>query len=476
MTSVISSAITGSKWTSVSQVILLVTALLQTTILARLLSPADFGIVAIAGVFIGILTIYSELGLSSAIIQKSETSNDILSSLYLLNLGAALLCSLITLVVAPVLTQWYGQIELQNVLASLAPAFVLAAIGSQFRALNQKHLRFALMAKIEVTGALLSMLAGIMFALYGFGAYALVFATLVNVTTTSLLNLCTGLRYHKPTLAFAPSKIGEFLRFGAFQMGDNTLNYLNSQIDVLLVGKFSGTHTLGLYSISKSITMRPAGFINPIFNRVAFPIMSHTQDDQNALRHMYLSGLRLLCFLNFPIYALLFVAAKPLVRILLGDSWLEAVPILQILSLYFLVRSTGNPVGSLLMATGRFRRSFTWNLILFIIVPVAIWIGAQQGVTGIAWALLLLQLLLVLPNWYFLVKPSCKASFTEHFGVQIPSFIAAIGAALIGWAVMQFSTTPWINLLVCIFTGGLTYLLISFAFNRKAITLVRAIL
>jgi O-antigen/teichoic acid export membrane protein len=122
MTSVTSSAITGSKWTSVSQVILLATALLQTTILARLLSPADFGIVAIAGVFIGILTIYSELGLSSAIIQKSETSNDILSSLYLLNLGAALLCSLITLAAAPVLTQWYGQIELQNVLASLAPA------------------------------------------------------------------------------------------------------------------------------------------------------------------------------------------------------------------------------------------------------------------------------------------------------------------------------------------------------------------
>lgn len=476
MTSLISSAISGSKWTTASQLILLVTALLQTSILARILSPADFGILAIAGVFIGILMIYSELGLSAAIIQKSETTNDILSSLYLLNLGAALVCSLITLALAPVFTQWYEQVELQSVFASLAPAFVLAAIGSQFRALNQKHLRFSLMAKIEVTGAVLSLLIAVTCALNGLGVYSLVFATLTNISTTSLLNLYTGLRYHRPSFAFTPDKIREYLRFGAFQMGESTLNYLNSQIDLLLIGKITGSHALGLYSTSKSLTMRPASLINPIFNRVAFPVMSHSQNDQDGLRRIYLSGMRMLCFINFPIYALLFVAAEPIVRILLGEAWLEAIPILRVLSIYFLIRSTGNPVGSLLMASGRYRRSFYWNLILFGFIPAAIWAGSYFGVLGIAWTMALLQVLLVIPNWYFLVKPCCQASFSEYFSVQTPSLVAATFSALIAWPFANLLAFAWMNLLSITFIGASAYFLLSMLIHPKAINTAKALL
>lgn len=476
MSTLISRAISGSKWTSVSQVILLGTALVQTAILSRLLLPADFGIVAIAGVVIGFLAIYSELGMSAAIIQKQGIADDVLSSLYVLNLAAALVCSMITLAVAPLLANWYGQPELQKLIACLSPAFILSAIGSQFRALNQKHLRFELMAKIEVAGALVSLLVAVLSALEGFGAYSLVFATLANSASTSLFNFVTGLRYHRPSLVFSTKKTGEFLRFGLFQMGDNTLNYLNSTIDVLLVGKLTGTHELGLYSISKSLTMRPAGLINPIFNRVAFPVMSHSQDDQAALRNMFLSGLRLLCFINFPIYAFMFVAAEPLVRILLGEPWLQAAPVLQIMALYFLIRSTGNPVGSLLMATASYRRSFVWNLALFAIVPFTIWIGAQQGITGVAWALVFLQLALVIPNWFFLVKPTCNVGFADYFGVQTPSLLAAAGAALAAWSAMNFLSSPWLDLLAAVGVGAVTYLAISMAIHDKAIKSARAIL
>ena len=214
-------------------------------------------------------------------------------------------------------------------------------------------------------------------------------------------------------------------------MGERSINYFNSQFDTILIGKLLGTEALGIYTIAKNLVMKPAQIINPIITKVTFPIMAKIQNDTKQLKNIYLKTINYLCSVNFSIYMAIAVLAEPLVLLLFGDNWLESVVILQILSFYFMFRSIGNPIGSLQLAKGRADLGFYWNLGLFLLVPLAIYLGSFFGLVGVAFALLVLQIFLNFPNWFFMVRPLCGARFKEYF-VQIilPLSIACISAGL----------------------------------------------
>ncbi len=166
-----------------------------------------------------------------------------------------------------------------------------------------------------------------------------------------------GLKEYKPSFVFKVGKIKEFLSFGAYQMGEKSINYFNSQVDTILIGKLLGMEALGIYSIAKQLIMRPAQVINPIITKVTFPTMAKVQEDTERLKKIYLKTMNYLSSINFPIYAFLFVMAPDLVPLIFGDKWYEAIVIVQILSIYGAIRSTG----SLLLANW----GFYWNLGLF---------------------------------------------------------------------------------------------------------------
>jgi len=326
----------------------------------------------------------------------------------------------------------------------------------------QKEMRFAEIARIDIVNKTISLVVSVILAYMGYGVYALVYGTLAGVMSQTIQFMILGLKEHKPSFVFNLGEIKEFLGFGAYQMGERTINYFNSQIDMILIGKLLGMEALGIYSVAKQLIMRPAQIINPIITKVTFPMMSKIQDDTVKLKNIYLKTINYLSSINFPIYAAMIVFAPELVMLMFGEKWMASVPIVQILSIYGAVRSTGNPIGSLLMAKGKASWGFWWNLGLLLYVPIGIYISSYWGLKGVSWGLVIIMVSLVIPNWYFLVIKLCDAKFAEYFKqIFIPVLISVIAGIII------YITVGFIYNIILKFVVGMTAgVAIVYTFNR----------
>jgi O-antigen/teichoic acid export membrane protein len=427
-------------------------------------------------VVIGLIRIYVDFGLSAGVVHRQDVTPNQLSSLYSTNLALASVFVLLLWTAAPKVADLYREPQLTSLLRWLSLLLVIGACGSQYRAIALKELKFKLLTSIDVMMALVGLLVATITALNGFGVYSLVAGALATGIVSTTGYVVAGWRSHRPRLRFRFDEIRYFFRYGAYQAGEQTLNYLNTQVDVLLIGKLVGPEMLGRYSVSKDLCMRPATIVNPVYTRVAFPIMSLMQQEQMALKHLYLSGLRVLGTANFPIYAFVFVAADPLSDLILGQRWHGTAPILRIMSIYFLLRSTGNPVGSMLMATGRVKRGFIWNLIIFFLIPPTLWIGSSWGMLGIAWSLVAMQLVLAIPNWALLVRPCTNATLREYFSTMIAPLSASILAAAIAMICMHPVDGPIGKLLVALVSGAAAYGAFTLLINREAVSLARKLI
>lgn len=424
-------ALSSVKWTSLSSIIIAIIQLIQISILARYLEASDFGLMAIVSVIIGFTALFLDLGISASIIHRQNITHEQLSSLYWLNIASGLVLFMAVYSFASVLANFYNKTELIPIIRLLATNFVISSLGSQYDLLLQKALKFNATAKISIVSALVGFVVAVSFAVNGFGVYALVYGSLASTIAGTILNIFIGIKWYRPSFVFKYRKITPMISFGMFQMGERSINYFNSQFDVILIGKLLGVEALGIYTVAKNLSMRPAQIINPIINKVAFPVMAKVQDDMTQLKTIYLKTINYLSSVNFPIYILLALLAEPLILILFGEKWHDSIIILQILSIYSALRSTGNPIGSLQLAKGRADLGFYWNFGLFFFIPLTIYIGSYWGLNGVAYSLLGLMIFLTIPGWYFMVKPLCGAGFIEYFRqILQPLILAIVGAML----------------------------------------------
>lgn len=454
--------ISGLKWTTYSTIIVTFLQLAQISILARFLDPSAFGLMALVMVVIGFSQAFLDMGISNAIIHKQEITHEQLSTLYWVNVLAGMVLFAVVCAVAPLVASFYHEPELIPLTILVGVTFLIQPFGQQFMVLWQKEMRFAEMAKIDIINKLVSLIVSVWLAYDGYGVYALVYGAIAGVVVQTLQFMILGLQEHKPSFVFRMAEIKEFMSFGAYQMGERTINYFNSQVDTLLIGKLLGAEALGIYSIAKQLIMRPAQIFNPIITKVTFPVMAKIQDDTVRLKNIYLKTIHYLSSVNFPIYTLMIVLAPELVMVLFGDKWMDAVPIVQILSIYGALRSTGNPIGSLLLAKGKAKLGFYWNLGLFFYVPLGVYVSSQWGLIGVSWGLVLIMVSLMIPNWYFLVQKLCYAGFTEYFKqILIPAFIA-VCVGMIVYIAVNFTHSILLKFIIGITVGAV----IVYALNR----------
>lgn len=470
-------AITGVKWTSLSTGVKAFLQIFQLIILARFLSAEDFGLVAIVMVVIGFSQLFMDMGISNAIIHKQNITDIQLSSLYWLNILSGAILTIIVFLIAPMVSIFYNEVAIIPLLQLLSFSFLINATGNQYRVLLIKELKFNTLAKIELSAEIGAFICAVVLAVKGFGAYSLVYATLVNVIISNVILLIIGIKTHKPKMVYQHKEIIGFLTFGLYQMGQKSIVYFNNQFDVILIGKLLGTEVLGIYSIIKQLVMRPAQVINLIVAKVTFPIMAKIQDDISRLRSVYLKLINYLSSINFPIYILMVVLGSSLVPVLLGEKWINSIEIFQILSIYILVRSTMHPAGSLLLSRGRADVGFWWSVAELSLMPLIIYISSNWGIVGVSVGLLIFQILMLFPNWYFIVRKMCGANFIEYFYVQLQPLIAAFLSIVITFLLIGNSIENYlINIIsyTIIFLGF--YLVISYWLNKKFASEIKNIL
>lgn len=465
-------AIRGVKWTSLSSVVVAVVQLLQLIILAHYLDASDFGLMAIVSVIIGFSALFMDMGISASIIHKQDISHEQLSSLYWLNVASGIFLFLCIYILSPYIASFYHERELIPLMKILAVTFIVTGIGNQYGILLQKLLRFDLIAKISIVANVFAFLIAVILAVNDFGVYALVYATLGRSIATTAINVLIGIKEHRPSLIYRHKSILPMISFGMFQMGERSLNYVNSQFDVILIGKLLGVEALGVYTVAKNLSMRPAQIINPVITKVTFPIMAKVQDDILRLRSIYLKTINYLSSINFPMYLLIAILAEPIILLLFGEEWSDAIILLQILSVYGALRSTGNPIGSLQLARGRADLGFYWNLAMFLAMPLVIYIGSFWGISGVAYSLVASGIIFSFFAWHYMVKPLCGASFKEYFWQILKPLLISVLAGLFscGISLLLNIDNVYLNVSLIAATMAISVLALNVLFNHSFVT------
>lgn len=470
-------AFSAGRWTATSAVLVACVQLVQTMILARLLLPQEFGLMALAAAALVVLMLFADLGLSRALIHFDHVPADVLTSLFWLNLGVSLFLMLALSLSAPMLGALYQSSELVPVLQAASLVFPLSALGQQFRVLAEKELRFASLAVNEIAAALIGFCSAILVALAGGGVYALVAGMLMGALASSVLAFCRLSRGHRPSWHFSFGETRPYLRFGGYSMGDGLAGTLHRQSDVFIGGLVVGPGALGVYSVPRDLSLRLSMLVNPIITRVGFPVMSRLKNDRDRLKSIYLHTSRMTASVSFPCYMALGLFADEVVSLLYGARWLDAAAYLRILAAWGLVRSVLNPVGSLLYASGRADRAFWWNVTLLLLFPPLLWLGAHWGgLVGLAWTMLALHLMVLIPSWRYLVYPVCHAGLGEYLRtILVPLWLALLAGAL-AWVVTLPIAHGVVRLLLGVACGAIAYGGLSLRFNRDWTDAMRELL
>jgi len=327
-----------------------VITLLGLTILARLLAPAEFGLLAFALVYITYAETIGDLGTATALIYWPERRDDAAQMTFVTNAVMGLLWCAITLALAPFIAAFFESPAAMPIIRVLAFGFVIKFLGNTHDALAQKDLRFRARAIPEVGLALTKAALSIALAAAGFGAWSLVWGHLGGLTLWTIgMWIIVPWR---PRVAFPRDLFAPMLRYGRGIVGVNVLAAIVHHADLAIVGRMLGATALGLYQIAYKIPEATITVVMWVVSKVLFPAFAKLRGE-DELRAAYLKALTYVSIVTIPMAAGLCIAAKPVVRVFFGAKWLEAVPILQWLAVYAGLRSIGTHAGDILKATGR---------------------------------------------------------------------------------------------------------------------------
>ncbi len=415
-------AIHGVKWTAISSAVLASSSLFKLSVLTRYLEKSDFGLMAIVTFILTFFTLTLDMGLPSAILHKQKISNDEYASLYWLNFLISIALYFLAIAITPSISIFYKEKELLTILPLMGLSFIISAFGKQFRIIEQKKLNFKFISITEIISSLFSLLISILLAMKGYGVYSLVYSALALIAVSNLFFLINGVITNGLKLHFSFRETKPFFRIGLFNFGGQIINYLNRDLDILIIGKFFGTEILGGYSLAKQLVFRPTQLINPILTKVSIPTLAKYQKNLQQLKDNYLKLVNIVATINIPIYMFIILFASPIVRIVYGPGFDNIVILVRILSVYMIFIALRNPIGSLIVATGRTDKEFFWFLITSPITFLIILLSCQFSIAFVAIALSLNMAILFYPHWFFLIQKMIHVKFIDYLIACIPNF------------------------------------------------------
>jgi O-antigen/teichoic acid export membrane protein len=389
--------VTGSIALVISQGSTVALSLISAVVLARLLTPYDFGIVGMVMVFINFLYLFKDIGLSHATIQKDEISSPQVSTLFWINGLISLLLGLILVASAPLVARFYETPELTAVMIMLALIFVLEGFTIQHHALLRRHLKFTPLSIVEVSGRVGHLIVAIIMALMGFRYWSLVGGLLARVLILLLLTyiICPWIpgRMQKGT------GVRSMLKFGAHLTTGHILSYLARNLDRVLIGKMIGAVPLGLYTKAYSLLMQPLNQIRYPLASMALPVLSSLKNDPPRYSNYFNKLLDISISVALPISVYGFLESEFLIRLILGPQWMGAVDVFRILAIGGVFVSASFLPGLAMLSHGHSKRYMQLSIATSVITSVAFVAGISYGINGMAAAYTIASFLVLIPMY-----------------------------------------------------------------------------
>jgi O-antigen/teichoic acid export membrane protein len=405
----------------------------STMVLARLLTPSDYGLMAMVMVLTNALNVFRDGGLSTGTVQKASITHEQVSTLLWVNIGLGCLLGLVTVAAAPVMVRVFHETKLLPITLALATTFPLSALTVQHEALLNRQMRFTALAVIETIAVAVGICVGIITAFNGFGYWALVCMTLA-MTLTKVISLALAIRW-VPGLPQPRCGVGSLLRFGGYLTGSKLMVYLFRNADNALIGWWWGAGPLGLYSKAYSILMLPINQVNAPMSGVAVPALSRVQNDPERVRRVFLGGYAILASIILPIVLYLTIFTDEVVLVILGEQWRPSISLFRLLAPAALVGALAlNPLSWLFIATGRPDRQFRFSILWSGVLVAAFAFGVRFGPAGVAAAYSIISACLALPLCLYAFRGTSIRLGNLANTLKAPA-IAALVAALAGISV-----------------------------------------
>ena len=353
-----------------------------TVVLARLLTPGDFGLVEMVVAITGLGQAFADLGLSEATIQREKISHDEISALFWINSAIGLTLTLITMALAPALAWFYRDPRLEKIALVLSLTFLVGGLRVQHDALLKRQMRFLAIAMRDVASYSVAVPVAIVIALRG-GSYWALVALPLTLNTCGMLLSWIMVRW-VPGIPSRGTHVKSMVVFGGHVASSYLTYSLSRRADKVLIGWWWGATSLGLYSKAYNLLMLPVSQLSRPIGSVSIPALSRIQHDPERLARYYLRAVSLLMWVTTPIFGFLFVAAAPVILLVLGSQWIGAVPVFQILAIAALVQPLGQLSIWFLVSRGQSGRLLRLLTTLSLILIGSYGIGLPFGIKGVA--------------------------------------------------------------------------------------------
>lgn len=450
----------------IAQPIRMAIQFIAAAIMARLLAPEDFGLVAMAVAVTSFVAIFSELGLTSATIQRAQIDQDTVSGLFFISLGIGLFLMPVVCAFAPVAAWFFKDARVSGLIIVLSVSFPLAALGSQHTALLLRSMRWMTLQWTGLAGHAAGALAGILVAWKtDLGYWSLVVTALVaNIVSLSLLWTACPWR---PSLVTDWRGARSALGFGAYLAGFSVANFFHRQLDNIIVGWRFGAVELGYYSRGYQLMLLPLNLFNGPLSSAIEPSLSRLQNEPERWRQAFLDALGLVTFLGAGVAACLIAVSGPLITTLYGPGWEKSATIFQWLAASLFAGVPINATGWIYLSLGRTRRMFIWSLIFVPVVSIGFLLAIPYGPVGIAAAYALTMNILLLPCFAFATRGT-PVSFSDTLKVILPMAGSGVIAALAGVLFLRPDGHVLVQLLSGAAISGLVYLILAGGFIVRA--------
>jgi PST family polysaccharide transporter len=395
----------------------------STVVLARLLTPQDYGVVAMVTAISEFVALFKDMGLSMATIQKAEINHSQVSTLFWINVTVSLVLALLLAAGAPIISWFYGDPRLTLITLAVAGTFVFSGLTVQHQALLRRQMRFTALATIEIGSMGIGIATGIFLAWYGAGYWALV--GLPTATAMSYVALVWVFCGWRPGWPVRRAGVRSMIAFGGHLMGFSVVNYFARNFDNILLGRFCGANVLGLYSRAYNIMMLPISQVRAPLYAVAIPTLSHIQNDPIRFRRYYLKIVTVIAFITMPLMVLLSVCAAQVIHLLLGNKWSGAVDIFRVLSIVAFIQPVASTVGLVAVSLGQSGRYLKWGILSSIVAVFSFVVGLPWGAMGVATAYTIANYVILGPTlWYYLRRS--PISITDFFSAILRPMMASL--------------------------------------------------
>lgn len=461
----------STLWATNSKILSQIMGFVTTLIMARLLSLEDFGQMAMALIFMGLVDTFIDLGFLSAIIQAKEIHRRQLSSCFWLLLALSLAVTLVSLAGAPLIARAFDVDGVTKLVRCLAPLFLLAPLNIVCKGILSRDLRLDVLAKIEMYAGVSKMGLSILLAAIGCGVFSLVFGFVLERILLTIWVAFAAKWY--PRFEYERESVGHFLSFGSKITASSLLWYLYTKADVFVIGRVLGVEILGVYTIASQFPQTIVRLVPSTWHRILCPLFARYQESPE-LKQIVTRSSSLLLLVSLPLFVGLAAISSDVIDVLFGARWHEAIFPMQMLSVVGAIETVTWTLVAALTAIGRPGINTLINLLAAIVFPAMFYIGAQHwGVEGVLWASIMVYLyrfiaFLLLTSRFLELRLWSYAK--EHLGSIAAALIMFIGVVALNRGGADWNI--YLRMTSCIVFGAASYLAVLYIVSRRQIDLI----